>query len=62
MLPDCTSQSDRSFSTCLRVRVQSEISTIFTVWPRRGSNSLFSKSLLTFLQVRSMRRSGLSEP
>ena len=26
----------RSFSTCLRVRVQSEISTIFTVWPRRG--------------------------
>ena len=62
MLPDCTSQSVRSFSICLRVRVQSEMSTIFTVCPLRASNSLSAKSPVTFLLVRSMRRSGLSEP
>ena len=62
MEPDCTSQSVRSFSICLRVSLQSEMSTIFTVWPRSASNSQSVNSAVMSFAVRSMRRSGLSEP
>ena len=61
--PACTSTSEQSLSICLRVSSQPDTATAFTTFPgANGANSVFFTRSEMSSTIRSIRRSGLSEP